>query len=245
MSLFIPNLSVDCVILGFDAKEQQLKSLVYQEEIFDKAKNKNWKFPGSLVPQGEDLDDSAQRILKELTGLSQVCLKQFHAFGNPKRIKTKEEKQWVEKHYGMKTNRVVTIAYYALIRIDENNPDQKNIKGKIKWMDIHESDNLAFDHHEILKQALSVLRKDVLLQDVNMFELLPQKFTITQLQSLYEVIMDQPLDKRNFRRKIAKAKYIKALNEKQKGVAHKPALLFSIDKEEYQNSEKYINTFFI
>ena len=89
------------------------------------------------------------------------------------------------------------------------------------------------------------MRKDVILQDVNMFELLPQKFTKTQLQSLYEVIMDQPLDKRNFRRKIAKAKYIKALNEKQKGVAHKLALLFSIDKEEYQKSEKYINTFFI
>ncbi len=245
MGLFIPNLSVDCVILGFDAQEQQLKTLVYNEEIFQNAGNKNWKFPGSLIPHGEDLDHSAQKILKELTGLNHVCLKQFHAFGNPHRIKSKEEKNWAKKHYGIKINRVVTIAYYALIRIDESNPEQKNIKDNLKWISVHQSDNLAFDHSEILRYALSVLRKDVLLQEVNMFELLPQKFTITQLQSLYEAIMDQELDKRNFRRKISKAKYIQASNEKQKGVAHKPALLFSIDKKEFEKSKTSINTFFI
>lgn len=246
MSSFIPNLSVDCVVFGFDAEGKQLKILVYERDIFDnKSGNMNLKFPGSMVPMDEDPDDSAHKVLFELTGLKKVCLKQFYAFGNPNRIKFDEEKKWVEKHYGVKIDRVVTIAYYALIRIDKSNPEQKKIVDKLKWITLDNTENLAFDHSLILQKALSVLRRDILLREVNGFELLPKKFTLPQLQSMYEVIIGKKLDKRNFRKKITKASYIKSLDEKQKGVAHKPANLYCFDTEEFEKSKEELNTIFI
>ncbi len=246
MSQLIPYLSVDCVVFGFNSDTQQLNVLVYEREIFDgKAGNVNLKFPGSIVPMEDDLDDSAQKVLYELTGLKNVCLKQFHAFGNPDRIKFDEEKKWAERHYDVKIERVVTIAYYALIRIDKQNPEQSRIRDKLKWITPDRAENMAFDHSLILKYALAALRKDVLLKDVNGLELLPPKFTLAQLQSLYEAVMGRKLDKRNFRKKISKASYIKPLNEKQQGVAHKPALLFCFDRDEFEKSKEDINTFFI
>ncbi len=246
MSGLIPYLSVDCVVFGFEPQSRELKILVYEREIFDKKTgNVNLKFPGSIVPMEDDLDDAAQKILYELTGLKNVCLKQFHAFGDPDRIKFDEEKKWAEKHYGVKINRVVTIAYYALIRIDKHNPEQQKIKDKLRWIEPAAAENMAFDHSLILQYALTALRRDALLKDVTIFELLPDKFTLAQLQALYEAVMGRKMDKRNFRKKISKARYIKRLNEKQKGVAHKPALFFRFDKNEFERSKEDINTFFI
>ncbi len=246
MAQLIPYLSVDCVVFGFDAERQELNILVYEREIFnDRSGNLNLKFPGSIVPMEDDLDDSAQKVLFELTGLKNVCLKQFHAFGNPDRIKFDEEKKWAERHYGVKIDRVVTIAYYALIRIDKHNPEQSRIRDKLKWITHDRAENMAFDHSLILEYALAALKKDVLLKDVNVFELLPPKFTLAQLQSLYEAVMGKKMDKRNFRKKISKASYIKALDEKQRGVAHKPALLFYFDKDDFERSKEDINTFFV
>ncbi len=246
MASIIPYLSIDCVVFGFDSEEQQLNILVYEREIFNSdSGNVNMKFPGSLLPHDEHINDSANRILFELTGLKDVCLKQFHTFGNPNRIKFDEERNWAEKHYGVKIDRVITIAYYALIRIDRQHPEQKRIVDKLNWIPISNAENLAFDHSTILIYALAALRKDLILREIDGFELLPKKFTLAQLQSLYEAIMGIKMDKRNFRRKITKAKYIKALGEKQKGVAHKPALLFSIEKNEFEKSKEDINTFFI
>ena len=247
MSVLNPSLSVDCVIFGLDTKEQALKILVYERDIFpdENSGNRNLKFPGSLVADEENLDESAYRVQKELTGMQNICLKQFHAFGNPDRIKYDEEREWSEKHYGVKINRVVTIAYYALIRIDEQNPDQKKIKDKLKWINIDQADNLAFDHTLILKKAIETLQKDLIFQNVMAFNLLPEKFTFLQLQSMYEVILGKQLDKRNFRKKIGKADYIVPLGEKQKGVAHKPAMLYRFDKKQFEKSKEEITTFFI
>ena len=133
MRIFNPSLSVDCVIFGLDVAEHSLKILVYERDIFrgNNSGNKNLKFPGSLLKQNEDLDESAYRVLKELTGLEQVCLKQFNSFGDPNRIKYGEELKWAENQYGVTISRVVTVAYYALIRIDKLSPDQSKIKDTI------------------------------------------------------------------------------------------------------------------
>jgi hypothetical protein len=242
-----PSLSVDCVIFGLDTREQALKILVYERDIFpgENSGNKNLKFPGSLVTEDEDLDELAYRVLKELTGLQNICLKQFQAFGNPSRIKFGEEREWSERHYGVKINRVVTIAYYALIRIDKQNPDQKLIKDKLRWINVDNANNLAFDHSFILTKARAALQQDMIFQNVIGYELLPEKFTLNQLQSMFELILGNRLDKRNFRKKIAKAEYIVPLGEKQKGVAHKPAMLYRFDKKKFEISREGITTFFI
>ena len=247
MSILNPSLSVDCVIFGLDTKEQALKILVYERNIFpdENSSNKNLKFPGSLVADDESLDESAYRVLKELTGLKNICLKQFRAFGDPARIKYDEEREWSEKHYGVKIDRVVTIAYYALIRIDEQNPDQKLIRDKLRWINIDDADNLAFDHSYILTKSREALQQDLIFQNVMAFELLPKKFTLHQLQSMYELILGSKLDKRNFRKKIGKADYIVPLGEKQNGVAHKPAMLYRFDHKKFERSKEGIRNFFI
>lgn len=242
-----PSLSVDCVIFGLDTDEQSLKILVYERDIFPgrDSGNKNLKFPGSLVPEEEDLDEAAYRVLKDLTGLNKVCLKQFQAFGDPDRIKFDEERDWSERHYGIKINRVITIAYYALIRIDKQNPDQALIKDKLRWIDVDKASDLAFDHSYILNKAREALQQDLILQNVMTFELLPEKFTLNQLQSMYELILENRLDKRNFRKKIGKAEYIVAVGEKQQGVAHKPAMLYRFDKLKFNNKREGTTSFFI
>ncbi len=247
MSEFNPSLSVDCVIFGLDISEQALKILVYEREIFPETNsgNKNLKFPGSLLADNQTLDDSAYQVLKDLTGLQDVCLKQFRSFGNPDRIKYKEEREWIERHYGVKVSRVVTVAYYALIRIDSQNPNQSQIKDNLRWINVKNAGNLAFDHSNILTYAREALQKDLILQDVVAFRLLPEKFTLNQLQAMYELILDTNLDKRNFRKKIAKADYIYAIGEKQKGVAHKPAMLYSFDRQKFEKSKETISTFFV
>ena len=242
-----PSLSVDCVIFGLDANEQSLKILVYERNIFpgENSSNKNLKFPGNLVAEDENLDESAYRTLKELTGMQNVCLKQFHAFGNPNRIKYDEEREWSERHYGVKIDRVITIAYYALIRIDRQNPDQKLIKDKLRWINVDKANNLAFDHSTILAKAREALQQDLKLQNVIGFELLPEKFTLNQLQTMYELIFGSLLDKRNFRKKIGKVDFIVQLGEKQKGVPHKPAMLYRFDKKKFEKSREKMSTFFI
>ncbi|MCF8373439.1 MAG: hypothetical protein K9H64_17605 [Bacteroidales bacterium] len=247
MSEYNPSLSVDCVIFGLDLNEQALKILVYERDIFhnEYPGNKNLKFPGSLVAEDKNLDDSAYQVLNELTGLKNVCLKQFHAFGNPDRIKNGEEKEWVERHYGVNIHRVVTVAYYALIRIDKLNPDQSMIKDKLRWINVDNANNLAFDHSHILEHAREALQMDMILQNVIAFELLPEKFTFMQLQSMYELILGTNLDKRNFRKKMSKADYIVPLGEKQNGVAHKPAMLYAFDRKKFEKSRETISTFFV
>ncbi len=239
MKEFNPSLSVDCVIFGLDIDEQALKILVYERAIFDndQVEKKNIKLPGSLLGKDENLDESAYRTLNELTGLKNIYLKQFQVFGDVDRISSGAEKGWIEKHYQTKVDRVVTVAYYALIRIDRLSPDQSKIKDKLRWIDIENANNMAFDHSNILKVAREALCKDLRFQNVLIFELLPTKFSLSQLQMLYEVILGVKLDKRNFRKKISKANYVVPLGEKQTGVAHKPAMLYSFDKKKFDERD--------
>lgn len=221
-----PHVSVDCVIFGFD--EDKLKVLLIEpdgQEPLGTNTNQRWALPGDLVYEQEGLDEAAQRVLAELTQLKGIFLKQFYAFGDPKRVQGEADAEWLKTHRSNPEARVITIAYYSVVKMEDYNPGAGSFARSSAWHAVQEVPKLAFDHNEILNKAWEAL-KDELNHDRIGFDLLPQKFTLSQLQKVYEVILDRKLDKRNFRKTAKKIENIKSLNEKQSGVSHKPAQLF-------------------
>ena len=194
----------------------------------------DYKLPGDFITDDEDLDSAAYRILKELTGLKNIYLRQFSVFGSPKRIEKQKDIEWLRETTGLPIERVVTIAYYSLISIQESKKE-KALEKNAKWVNVTEVGELALDHNEILRSGLSTLRTKLQFKPVGM-ELLPERFTIRELQNLYEVILSKKLDNRNFRKKVLRANYLVPLAEKEKEVAHKPARLYSFNKDIYKNS---------
>jgi 8-oxo-dGTP diphosphatase len=227
-----PHVSVDCVIFGFDAGK--LKVLLIEREKIpnSRLRGHKLKLPGSLISENEDLDTSAIRTLKELTGLDNIFMKQFGVFGSPGRLRPVEDLAWLRKTSGMNVDRVVTIAYYSLIKISESNITSKTI-----WLPVNELPDLIFDHNMIISEALDELRREFRGEPL-CFELLPKKFTIRQMQDLYEAILDENLDNRNFRKKIRPLKFLILLPEKEWGVNHKPARLYRFDKKMYEKHRK-------
>ncbi|HYW94215.1 MAG TPA: NUDIX domain-containing protein [Bacteroidales bacterium] len=230
-----PHISVDCVIFGFDGEKLKVLLLRRQYNQFNGGNNQeyDYKLPGDFITDEEDLDSAASRVLHELTGLSDIYLQQFYVFGSPARISSERDLNWLRKTTGLPVERVVTVAYYSLIKIDESRrePAEKNNAG---WFEISAVRELAFDHTDILKKGLHNLRTKLQYEPVGV-QLLPEKFTIRQLQNLYEVILGRELDNRNFRKKVLKADYLVALDEKEQGVAHKPARLFRFDRKLYDD----------
>ncbi len=231
-----PHISVDCVIFGFSTN--QLKILLVERELADELgmQSKDHKLPGDFISINEDLDIAATRTLEELTGLQNIYLQQFAFFGRSNRISRKIDVDWLNETTGLDIQRVVTAAYYALINISESNSDFA-IKNNASWIDINSIPRLAFDHSEIIFRGLDHLQKALRNEPIG-FELLPEKFTIRELQSLYEVILGCTLDNRNFRKKILKSSYLIQLDEKQSGVAHKPAFFYRFDKTIYEKHNK-------
>ena len=234
---FNPHISVDCVIFGF--YEDSLKVLLIERDSLEDNSLKNkkvYKLPGDLIRRMEDLNDAAKRVLEELTGLTNIYLKQFAVFGKPDRLKSKNDREWLEQTSGLTISRVVTSAYYSLIKI--HNSKKKNaIKNNASWHCVSELPHLAFDHKAIIRKGIDNLRKTIRYEPL-LFEMLPYKFTIRQIQNLYEVILGQELDNRNFRKKLLKAPYVEPLEEKQKGVAHKPARYYKFNKRKFRESRK-------
>lgn len=218
------------MVFGFDGKNLKILLL---ERHFSESES-DLKLPGDFITDDEDLDSAAYRILKELTGLENIYLRQFSVFGSPDRISKARDIEWLRKTTGLPIERVVTIAYYSLIRIKESKKERA-FKNNAVWKKVDEVNELAFDHFTILEEGLSRLRNKLQIKPVGM-ELLPSKFTIRQLQNLYEVILSKKLDNRNFRKKVLKANYLVPLDEKETKVAHKPARLYSFNKEIYKNS---------
>jgi 8-oxo-dGTP diphosphatase len=232
----IPNVSVDCVVFGFDFTNLNVL-LIERNMTVDGTVYADLKLPGDLMSLDEDLDDAAARVLKENTGLSNIYLKQFKSFGSPDRLKRQpRDMEWLrlidhpEEH-------VITIAYYSLIDISEKQSSELVLSDNASWYPVNELTDLVMDHLEIIKSALEHLRIELLNQPIG-FELLPDKFTLSQMQKLYEVILGTNFDKRNFRKKISSMKYLIPLNEKQVGVAHKPARLYIFSREVYTKTKK-------
>ncbi|MEI6411984.1 MAG: NUDIX domain-containing protein [Bacteroidota bacterium] len=215
-SFFKSAFSVDNVIFGFDGGE--LKILLIQRGAAP-FKGK-WALPGDLVYPNEDLDTAAARVLEQLTGLRNVYLEQVKTFGA------------VDRH---PLGRVITIAYYSLIKVTDYTVTAASFAQSAKWHSISQVGDLAFDHNEILESCLKRLKRKVRMTPVG-FELLPPKFTLTALQHLYESILrpTKGLDKRNFRKKILSMNLLVELKESQAGVAHRPAKLYQFDREKYE-----------
>lgn len=233
------DISVDCVVFGFDG--ESLNVLLIEQGLPSQgnlsADKLQMALPGDMVLENESLDNSAERVLKELTSLEGIYLKQFHTFGDPNRVKSLKDRDWLRSFRPFPDRRVITVAYYSLVKMDEYQPQASSFAGKATWVNITDVPDLAFDHNEIVDLALQALREALKTHHIG-FELLPDKFTLSQLQQLYEVILDRKLDKRNFRKNIKKLDQIVPLDEKQQGVLHKPAQLFKYerDAEEGQDS---------
>lgn len=232
----IPNVSVDCVVFGFDFVD--LKVLLIERNIVhDNQTYHDWKLPGDLVRWDEDISEAASRILKELTGLDNIYLKQLTAFGAINRINQRPRDMTWLIEIDHPEERVITIAYYSLINIALDRSAELSLQASARWVPIEQVSELAFDHKLILDFALSQLRNELKFHPIG-FELLPEKFTLSQLQKLYELIFQTRYDKRNFRKKLSAVNYILPLKEKQSGVAHKPAQLFVFNKKMYEKSRK-------
>lgn len=229
-----PHVSVDCVIFGFGFEE--LKVLLIERGLPDRQESNGQRtlmLPGDLVMDTENLDQSALRVLKALTSLENVYMEQFCAFGDPARVRKEKDLAWLRSMREDPEARVITVGYYSLVRIDKFNPTPSYYARSADWYSVHQVPELAFDHNEILDTALSRLKYKARVEPIG-FELLPQKFTLGQLQKLYEAILGTVLDKRNFRRKILSRGFLIELEEKQQGVPHKPAKLYQFDSAQYE-----------
>jgi 8-oxo-dGTP diphosphatase len=213
-----PALTVDAVVFGLD--EEDLKVLLIRRDLppFRDA----WALPGGFVRVEESLEEAVRRELQEETGITQVFLEQLYTFGDVKRDPRE---------------RVVTVAYYALVKLSDHRIKAATDARDAAWFAVSEARGLAFDHDRILATALERLRGKVRYQPIG-FELLPPQFTLSQLQRVYETILETSLDKRNFRKKILGMDFLVATDEVQKDVAHRAARLYRFDRKKYQQLQK-------
>jgi 8-oxo-dGTP diphosphatase len=209
-------LSVDCVIFGFD--ENKLKVLLIRSDL--KKYLGKWSLLGDLVRPAEDLDAAAYRILKQRTGLSDVYLEQVHTFGT------------VNRH---PAGRVVTVTYCSLINVQHH---KLNIlDNELHWHDIKNVTDLAFDHQQIFNNSFKRLQKRIQEHPLG-FNLLPKKFSLRELQNLYEAILDNKMDRRNFRKKFFAMDFLIDLNEMEQNVPHRPGKLYKFDYDKYEKKKK-------
>ena len=205
--------TVDCVVFGLD--DEDLKVLLIRRDLppFED----KWALPGGFVRLEETLDEAARRELQEETSLERVFLEQLYTFGSIDRDPRE---------------RVITVAYYALVRLSDHRVQAATDARDAVWFAMDDLPSLAFDHDQILETAHQRLQGKVRYQPIG-FELLPPKFTLTQLQKLYEIVLGRVLDKRNFRKKIQGMGILEELDEVEKDVAHRAARLYRFNKKEY------------
>lgn len=233
----ISNISVDCVVFGFDVETKSINVLLIERSLKDEKTGSllvnDHVLTGYHVKENETLDDTASRVLKELTGLNNQYKQQFKAFGDPNRLMNEKDIIWAKnKKFNLRT---LTIAYYFLLPMTAI--DFGNIKSNAKWFSVKELPVVGFDHKQIINEAYEDLKEKSLHGPI-IFELLPDKFTVKEIQDIYESVLGIKIDNRNFRRKVLNKKYIIPLDEKQIGVSKKPAQLFMFSKDIYQKIDK-------
>jgi 8-oxo-dGTP diphosphatase len=209
------HVAVDCIIFGYDIIEKEIKLLLFKR-IIEPSKGR-WSLAGGFVEENESLDEAASRILRKITGIESVYLKQSFAYGA------------VGRDPG---DRVISVAYFALIAIRDINRELAERNG-VHWRSLNRLPDLIFDHPEMVSRALKDLQLQVMVKPVG-FELLPDKFTLVQLQNLYEAIYQIKMDKRNFRKKILSMNILAKLDEKEKVTSKKGAYYYQFIKERYE-----------
>lgn len=213
------QVTVDCVVFGID--DQGLKVLLIERGV--EPHLGMHALPGGFIHPGESLDEAALRELRQETGVTSLYLEQLYSFGEPGRDPR---------------GRVVTVAYTALVKLSDHRVIRATTDARsAAWVAVRKLPRLAFDHARILAIALARLKGKVRYQPIG-FELLPPRFTLSQLQRLYQVVLEKPLDKRNFRKKILAMSFLKETGEVEQGVSHRAAQLYRFDKRKYQQLEK-------
>jgi 8-oxo-dGTP diphosphatase len=211
-----PAVTVDCVVFGLDLEAEDLKILLIQRGGQPFAGM--WALPGGFVGMDETIEQSAKRELQEETGIARLYLEQLYTFGDPGRDPR---------------GRTITVAYYALVKLTDHTIKADTDASDVGWFAVSDLPRLAFDHAKIVSVALNRLKGKVRYQPIG-FELLPAKFTLSQLQRLYEVVLERELDKRNFRKKILGMGLLVETSEIQKDVAHRAARLYRFDEDRYR-----------
>lgn len=209
-------LSVDCVIFGFD--EEKLKVLLIRSDL--KKFQSKWSLLGDLVRPEEDLEEAAYRILKQRTGLKDVYLEQVETFGK------------VNRH---PAGRVVSVAYCSLINTQSHK--LKILDNELHWHDVDTLKAMAFDHQKIFETSYDWLKKRIQEHPLG-FNLLPNKFSLRELQNLYEAILNIKLDRRNFRKKFFAMDFLIDTGEEEQNVPHRPGKLYRFDYEKYEKKKK-------
>ncbi|PWT76824.1 MAG: NUDIX hydrolase [Bacteroidetes bacterium] len=232
---FLPHVSLDCVVLGFH--ENELKVLLLKMK-----QGEQWSLAGGFIRKDEPVDKEAYRVLKERTGLNDIFLQQFHLFGNPGRSDKKFWTEWFLKRglghsENWLTQRFVTVGYYALVEYSQVSPKPDSLSDACRWFDLRQLPPLIMDHSQIIQKAIDTVRLQLNYQPIG-YNLLPKKFTMPQLQKLYETVLDRSLDRRNFQRRILGYGILRRLKERKKGGAHKAPYLYSFDLRKYHNALK-------
>lgn len=218
-----PAVAVDCVIFGFDHREEsaELQTLCVKRNI-EPFKEK-WALPGGFMRGNETLDEAAARELKEETGVEKVYIEQLYTFSAPDRDPRE---------------RVISVSYFALVNLEKHFLQAGTDAGAAQWFSVNKLPSLAFDHRTIVKTALDRLRGKVRYQPVG-FELLPDEFTLSELQTLYETILERTFDKRNFRKKIDSFGLLVETGGMRRGKPHRAAKLYRFDSRRYKALEKH------
>jgi 8-oxo-dGTP diphosphatase len=230
---YLQNVSIDNVIFGYHDKE--LKVLLQRPRGMHK-----WVLSGGYIKRTESIDEAAKRIATERTGLVDLFLIQFKAFGSPDRIRVSDiPLELINQQAGIKDAKdlwifdyFVSIGYYTLTKFDAVSPRGEYNMEECQWWDIKNLPPLLFDHNEILTAALKAMRLDLYHYPVD-YELLPAKFTLPEIHTLYETILDKKLDSRNFAKKLISSGIIKKLNERKKIGPHRSPYLYVFDRRKY------------
>ena len=222
--IYVPHISVDTVIFGFNG--DQLKVLLLKMKF-----NQQWFLPGGYMKKEENLESAAIRILRERTQLDKIFLQEFAVFSELNRseetFKYFSDDLWHKKRF-------ISVGYYALVNHKDVSPIGDELSESCDWiiLDELESQNITMDHKQIIEKALNTLREQISYKPIGL-NLLPEKFTLSELQKLYEAILGRTLNRGNFYRKIKNIGILKKLDEKRKGGAHKAPDLYTFDQENY------------
>lgn len=224
---YIPTLSIDCVIFSFHETSLQVLTVKMKDQEL-------WGLPGGYVQKEENVDDAAIRILKDRTGTENIYLQQFYTFGNLKRSESVfedyDDNLWNKQRF-------VSIGYYALADHSKVNKVIDEYSAACEWQSIDDLPEFMMDHRIIFDKALLTLREQLNNHPIG-YNLLPEKFTMPELQKLYEIILGKKLNRGNFYRKILRYEILIKLDESRKGGAHKAPDLYSFDLEKYNNALK-------
>ena len=232
---YLPNVSVDCVIFGFHQNQLRVLLMRWTNASL-------WSLPGGTIFRDESVDTAAYRILKDRTLLEEVFLKQFYLFGEVERVRNEDydatfAKLGVPFDVAKKLlDRTISVGYYALVEFSKVTPTPNMLDEECRWWDIDDIPPMIFDHNHIVKKALETLRQQLSYLPIGL-TLLPEKFTMPELQKLYETLLGRELDRRNFQKQMLSFDFLERLEERKTGGAYKSPYLYRFIKDKYEKAE--------